>query len=435
MATNIFKKKTTFGVGSSYNPGQSSVDMITKGLKLPNGGYAGAPSVSTPANNIPNYTREQTPQTQAPTKTPPMTVDEMFKQSKQSLQDSASQQQKLAEERQKFEQDKLNSMYAAKRQGLEEQLPGIEQRRKTTEKEVKATLGDFLDQANRQRTVTEDQAGKSLRQLAQSKRELDRGRENLFASLGTVDSSEFRNQQARGDYDLVGSQTELLRDRDNNLALIDKSMLDAREGAKTAIEEAVMQYNQDLRNINNMINATESEKVNAQKEAYLSFNETIGKLQGDLQKQLTEFDMQKAKLMTTKPEYFTNGGQSKDKEQMISAVDTLLAEDLGPITGASQIGSLIPGNPAQKTVNLFNQLQALLSLENRTKLKGSGAISDFEAKTLERAASSLGRNLSETDLRALLEELKLTLNSGQPTQPQQGQQGSYQIGRFTVVEE
>ena len=51
----------------------------------------------------------------------------------------------------------------------------------------------------------------------------------------------------------------------------------------------------------------------------------------------------------------------------------------------------------------------MLALQNRQQLKGSGAISDFEAKVLERAASSLGRNLSDTDFRATLTQLRKDL--------------------------
>lgn len=45
--------------------------------------------------------------------------------------------------------------------------------------------------------------------------------------------------------------------------------------------------------------------------------------------------------------------------------------------------------------NRVNRLKAMLSLENRSKLKGSGAISDFEARTLEQAATALDQRTDE----------------------------------------
>jgi hypothetical protein len=63
----------------------------------------------------------------------------------------------------------------------------------------------------------------------------------------------------------------------------------------------------------------------------------------------------------------------------------------------------IPGTKVQYAKNQVNQIKSMLSLENREKLKGSGAISDFEAKMLGQAASSLGTNISNADA---LRELK-----------------------------
>lgn len=61
--------------------------------------------------------------------------------------------------------------------------------------------------------------------------------------------------------------------------------------------------------------------------------------------------------------------------------------------------------------NKYEQLKGLLSLENRTMLKGSGAISDFEAKTLQQAASAIGRNLSDKDFINELDKLRVALSS------------------------
>lgn len=109
-------------------------------------------------------------------------------------------------------------------------------------------------------------------------------------------------------------------------------------------------------------------------------------------------------------------GVSKGKEKsetsknILSLVDQLLKRKTGPITGISQIEAMIPGTEAQRTVNLYDQMKGILSLENRTLLKGSGAISDYEAKVLEKAASAIGRNLSDSDFRAELQKLKTELS-------------------------
>lgn len=65
-----------------------------------------------------------------------------------------------------------------------------------------------------------------------------------------------------------------------------------------------------------------------------------------------------------------------------------------------------PGSNEQLVKSQVNQLIANLSLENRQKLKGSGAISDFEARTLEKAASSLNKSLSNADADKVLKEIR-----------------------------
>lgn len=109
-------------------------------------------------------------------------------------------------------------------------------------------------------------------------------------------------------------------------------------------------------------------------------------------------------------ELATSGVQS-NRQQVLSSnlaiVDELLAqEDLGAISGIPGAAAFIPGTKTQKTINLYNQLKGVLSLENREKLKGQGAISDFEFKVLSDAASALGRNLDDASFKAALEKVR-----------------------------
>lgn len=97
---------------------------------------------------------------------------------------------------------------------------------------------------------------------------------------------------------------------------------------------------------------------------------------------------------------------------IMTAIDQLIASDTNAISGVPSLSAFIPGTGAQKTKNLYEQVKGMLSLENRNLLKGSGAISDFESKTLEKAASSLGRNLSDKDFKATLQDLKVDLTIG-----------------------
>jgi len=106
------------------------------------------------------------------------------------------------------------------------------------------------------------------------------------------------------------------------------------------------------------------------------------------------------------------GEQSETSTKASSLVDELLSRETKGITGLlQQYTGGLAGQDAY-TKNLYNQLKGLLSLEKRTLLKGSGAISDYEFKVLEQAASSLGRNLEDEDFRTVLAKLKVDLGGG-----------------------
>jgi hypothetical protein len=105
-----------------------------------------------------------------------------------------------------------------------------------------------------------------------------------------------------------------------------------------------------------------------------------------------------------------NSPGSAMKTGAIKVVDDLLSLDTKPITGILQVGAKIPGNPAKLTEAKYKQLKGMLSLENRTMLKGTGTISDYESKLLADASSALDRNLSDEDFRTVLQEVRNVLD-------------------------
>lgn len=112
---------------------------------------------------------------------------------------------------------------------------------------------------------------------------------------------------------------------------------------------------------------------------------------------------------------------SKSSNDAISVIDELLGKGdaLGSISGVPSAGILFPGTETQTVATLAKQLKGLLSLENRTQLKGSGAISDFEFRVLGDAASALGITdggrsvLSDAEFVKQLNKLKLKLQVGE----------------------
>lgn len=87
------------------------------------------------------------------------------------------------------------------------------------------------------------------------------------------------------------------------------------------------------------------------------------------------------------------------------ASDILDSGKINAITGWKSPLTVL-GVTNQLQVNQVKQLKGLLSLENRQKMKGQGAVSDFEGKMLSSAASSLDTNLSNEDFTRELKKVR-----------------------------
>lgn len=106
----------------------------------------------------------------------------------------------------------------------------------------------------------------------------------------------------------------------------------------------------------------------------------------------------------------TSSAKQEEALGGVNIINTLLDNpSLDRLSGS--IDKIVGGNfgKAATAKNQFNQLKGILSLENRGKLKGQGAVSDFEGKTLDRAASALGRNLSDVEFKKQLKQVKGTI--------------------------
>lgn len=179
------------------------------------------------------------------------------------------------------------------------------------------------------------------------------------------------------------------------------------------VQATIRQVNQD--DITNKLN---SDKFSWQQKQDIIDN-AIKKGDLDLKQAQLALDRAKAGLDPT-------GKPIKAKSDLLSTVgliDTILNNpNLSSVTGLkSPGGTKIPwsdktvgslyGSDTVEVSNQLNQLISLLSLENRQKLKGSGAISDFESKTLEKAASSFSTGLSDVAAVRQLHQIKGALST------------------------
>lgn len=83
-----------------------------------------------------------------------------------------------------------------------------------------------------------------------------------------------------------------------------------------------------------------------------------------------------------------------------------LSTNIGPI--ASRMPTVRPGSVEFESK--VNQLRSMLSLEGRQKLRGSGTISDFEAKILAQAATALSAAGDEAGFKRELDKIVSTMS-------------------------
>lgn len=131
----------------------------------------------------------------------------------------------------------------------------------------------------------------------------------------------------------------------------------------------------------------------------------------DRQLKLAQIEKLKAEALETASKAEANSPAKKEAQArsetlgLLSLVDSIIESPYREqVFGVKNpLTYWTPGSNEQMVKNQVKQLKGNLSLENREKLKGSGAVSDFEFRVLAQSASALDKNLSDEDS---LKELK-----------------------------
>lgn len=113
---------------------------------------------------------------------------------------------------------------------------------------------------------------------------------------------------------------------------------------------------------------------------------------------------------------------SKEKQQIINDIDEVLGRDVGALVGMPnpfKIGENIT------TKQKIEQIKSKLGLDARKALKGSGQISDYEMKILEKSVGALNYRMSNKDFIAELNKIKSVLGGTYSEEDNQ-------VGGFTI---
>lgn len=114
---------------------------------------------------------------------------------------------------------------------------------------------------------------------------------------------------------------------------------------------------------------------------------------------------------------------SKEKQQLISDIDEVLGRDVGALVGFPNLFKIGENITTKAKIE---QIKGKLGLDARKALKGSGQISDYEMKILEKSVGALNYSMSNKDFVAELQKIKGIL-SGDYAQDDK-------VGGFTIKE-
>lgn len=453
--TTVFnKKKTPYKI----TPVQDSYKMPTEMQGIYNSAKAKATYNATtnkPNPVAPTYTPQPQQQNNQQSDYYGAYTDAINKQT-QNAQSRYQTQEQMAKNETDLYNRQMERIYGQTAKTLKDQIPVLQERSQTTQDLIRKGLENVNQQGTIAKENIEEQTGTTLRSQAQSKREVDSKRNAIFAGNNTTDSYGFggyQMEQSNADNEFLREQNMTKRERDQQLAGIDSQLVSAQTTAEMAINDEVAKFNDAVRQINSSLTMGEIEKKNAIENSYNNLEKTLFSIRDGYntetaslyEKQLQlmqtvaesgvtgnqvgddklsqEFIMSGFKNPVTAYDYLymqKNNGADQNKGQVVEAIKRLAAsEGIGGMTGLIKT-DMIAGTKGAQAVNDWNNLKSMLSLESRTKLKGSGAISDFEAKVLERASTlGLDQNLSETQFRErlniLLNEINGQVGSGDDT--------------------
>lgn len=402
-----------------------------------------------------NRTPAPKPQTSPPQVNPmaqyTKNIDDYFKK----MSDQSAQRVAQEEQARQKQQEFLNQRYGLMNDQIRGSIPVLKSNFDTFKGNTQAGVADVVAKGEAQKEQARDYFGEATRTAAQARGETQQQATQKFASQGAIDSAgagSYRQANENIDSDFNAYVQKNSKELAYKLTDIDSAVGEYQRQATTLIQTEEAKLQESLRQIEFTLADNEIAKKQAIEQVYQQYQDRINSIQDTLsaieqqaieQKNNIALELDKLSKTTLSPEFRATlvptteaeldwlvknqenltkmgllGDQSGDKNkgQVVATIQRLAGGNIGGITGYGRWNPLnkLPGSDAQQTENDWKNLQAMLSLEGREKLKGSGAISDFEAKVLERASTlGLGTNLSEDQFRQRLNILMNEISGGQ----------------------
>lgn len=457
------------GYGSQYasNPSNYGSTSSIYATSLSQG--KGLPSITGKTLNVPSFQQKQQatqnivrqanqpPVVAGPTyngpvkkETPPPTQQSNIPSYITSYENLADKQKALLEQQNKQGQEYYGQSYGERNRLLQESIPDLQSQMIKTQGNIQKGIESAQKSAEFKKQNAEDQWGESQRLAAQTRAKSEARNRNRFAALGTTSSwgaGSYGQAQENVESDFNRFTQQGLRTKEQNMFEIDKALQDYEIEAQTTLDDLEFQVNSAVRQIQSDMRMNDIEKRNALDSLFsdyqakvLGVEEGMQGVYADYYKALESVEANSLSdvfMQTGQPQteadfkYMTEnyealekmkspqGGQNQGKA--LSLVNSLLQGNTGAVSGGFRtpgfIAPLVPGAAAARAD--YEGIKNLLSLAERGQLKGSGAVSDFEARMLEKAAlAGLSTELPEDEFIRRLQFLKADLEAGGAVAPE-----------------
>lgn len=413
MNPNVFSQRKPKLYSSIYDQSPKPLNAST----MPPAGAIGQSSTG-------QYIYPQQPKKVEP-KPEPVQPELTVPQQKINLQtETANQQAKY-----------IKDLFANRAKTYQNQIPGMESRFNQYKQEQENAIREAEKATEQEKLTQEELYGGELRQSAQTGREGRARVANQFAGYNTLDSSAY-GQALVNQEDALRREQAGIRSQQTRAGLQSQRELSQfKREANNAIASEASKLQDRINEINAVLGEGSIEADNEIAKAYQTARENILNIKQSLlstENELNKYKVSQSYLQTGVPSTMADyifrqsepekaqkfeemlkagmGGQQNKQSEVLNVVERLLAGNTDAISGGFRYA--IPGTEASNLANDFEGLKSLLALARRGELKGSGAVSDFEAKMLERAAlAGLDRTNSEAVFRQRLQQLANDLKS------------------------
>lgn len=362
-------------------------------------------------------------------------------------QNLAEQKKALLDKQRQQGNEYYQKSYDEKNRLLQESIPALQQQFLRTQANTQKGIDAARQTADYAKQNAEQNWGTSQRQAAQTRQESEGRMRNKFAALGTTGSygaGSYGQAQENVESDFNRFTQEGLRSKEQNLFEVDKQLQNYEIDAQTKLDDLSMQLDTVERQIRSDMTMNALDKQNALDELYNKYESAVMGVEEEMQGvykdyytslqqgqagSLSDVFMQTGQPQTEadykyyvenkdKIDAMTGGGaQNSSQNKALGLVDSLLGGNVASISGGFRPGSTRILNKifgGGQEAAQWEGLKNLLSLAGRGQLKGSGAVSDFEAKMLEKAALAGLDPTKQTEEQfyAGLQQLKNDLQAG-----------------------